>query len=94
MVNLSALAKRVEAAHFPDPIASCDPPTTSGESVNTPNPCFIIYFVDLSYIPSVASYDLSHKSEFSNDVRQQLFTTFIHSCQSSLSGKFTWSKSH
>ena len=33
-VNLTALAKRVEAAHFPDPTASRDPPTTtSGESV-------------------------------------------------------------
>ena len=32
-VNLTALAKKVEAAHFPDPTASCDPPTTSGESV-------------------------------------------------------------
>ena len=32
-VNLIALAKRVEAAHFPDPTASRDPPTTSGESV-------------------------------------------------------------
>ena len=31
-VNLTALAKRVEAAHFPDPTASRDPPTTSGES--------------------------------------------------------------
>ena len=33
IVNLTALAKRVEAAHFPDPTASRDPPTTSGESV-------------------------------------------------------------
>ena len=33
VVNLTALAKRVEAAHFPDPTASRDPPTTSGESV-------------------------------------------------------------
>ena len=33
IVNLTALAKRVEAAHFPDPNASCDPPITSGESV-------------------------------------------------------------
>ena len=33
LVNLTALAKRVEAAHFPDPTASRDPPTTSGESV-------------------------------------------------------------
>ena len=32
-VNLTALAKRVEAAHFPDFTASCDPPTTSGECV-------------------------------------------------------------
>ena len=32
-VNLTALAKRVEAAHFPNPTASRDPPTTSGESV-------------------------------------------------------------
>ena len=38
VVNLTALAKRVEAAHFPDPTASRDPPTiaveptTSGES--------------------------------------------------------------
>ena len=31
-VNLTGLAKRVEAAHFPDPTASRDPPTTSGES--------------------------------------------------------------
>ena len=31
--NLTALAKRVEAAHFPDPTASRDLPTTSGESV-------------------------------------------------------------
>ena len=31
--NLTALAKRVEAAHFPDPTASRDPPTPSGESV-------------------------------------------------------------
>ena len=38
-VNLTVLAKRVEAAHFPDPTASRDPPTTSGESANTPNPC-------------------------------------------------------
>ena len=30
-VNLTALAKRVEEAHFPDPTASRDPPTTSGE---------------------------------------------------------------
>ena len=30
IVNLTALAKRVEAAHFPDPTASRDPPTTSG----------------------------------------------------------------
>ena len=37
-VNLTALAKRVEAAHFPDPTASRDPSTTSGESANTPNP--------------------------------------------------------
>ena len=46
-VNLIALAKRVEAAHFPDPTASRDPPTTSGESVNTPKPQalkpFILY---------------------------------------------------
>ena len=33
IVNLTALAKRVEAAHFPDPTASPDPPTTSCESV-------------------------------------------------------------
>ena len=33
IVNLTALAKRVEAAHFPDPTASRDPPTTSGECV-------------------------------------------------------------
>ena len=33
IVNLTALAKRVEAVHFPDPTASRDPPTTSGESV-------------------------------------------------------------
>ena len=39
IVNLTALAKRVEAAHFPDPTASRDPPTTSGESANPPNPC-------------------------------------------------------
>ena len=38
IVNLTALAKRVEAAHFPDPTASRDPPTiavkptTSGKS--------------------------------------------------------------
>ena len=32
IVNLTALAKRVEAAHFPDPTASRGPPTTSGES--------------------------------------------------------------
>ena len=32
-VNLTNLAKRVEAAHFPDPTASRDPPNTSGESV-------------------------------------------------------------
>ena len=32
-VNLTVLAKRVEAAHFPDPTASRDPPTTSCESV-------------------------------------------------------------
>ena len=32
-VNLPALAKRVEAAHFPDPTASRDPLTTSGELV-------------------------------------------------------------
>ena len=31
--NLTALAKRVEAAHFPDPTALRDLPTTSGESV-------------------------------------------------------------
>ena len=37
-VNLTALAKRVEVAHFPDPTASRDPSTTSGESANTPNP--------------------------------------------------------
>ena len=33
IVNLTALSKRVEAAHFPDPTASRDPLTTSGESV-------------------------------------------------------------
>ena len=33
MVNLTNLAKRVEAVRFPDPTASCDPPNTSGESV-------------------------------------------------------------
>ena len=33
IVNLTALAKRVEAAHFLDPTASRDPPATSGESV-------------------------------------------------------------
>ena len=33
VVNLIALAKRVEAAHFPVPTASSDPPTTSGECV-------------------------------------------------------------
>ena len=32
-VNLTALAKKVEAAHFPDPTALRDPLTTSGESV-------------------------------------------------------------
>ena len=37
VVNLTALAKRVEAAHFPDPTVPCDPETTSGESANTPN---------------------------------------------------------
>ena len=35
IVNLTALAKRVEAAHFPDPTASRDALTTSGESANT-----------------------------------------------------------
>ena len=44
IVNLTALAKRVEAAHFPDTTASCDPPTTSGESVNTPK---LIIFASL-----------------------------------------------
>ena len=33
IVNLIPLAKRVEAAHFPDPTASRNPPTTSGQSV-------------------------------------------------------------
>ena len=33
IVNLIALAKRVEAAHFPDPTTSRHSPTTSGESV-------------------------------------------------------------
>ena len=32
-INLTSLAKRAEAAHFSDPTASCDLPTTSGESV-------------------------------------------------------------
>ena len=32
-VNLTALANKVEAAHFPHPTASRDPPTTSCESV-------------------------------------------------------------
>ena len=44
-VNLTALAKRVEAAHFPDPTASRDPPTTSGKSANTPNPCLQTYHI-------------------------------------------------
>ena len=35
IVNLTALAKRVEAAHFPDPTSSRSPPTTSGESCET-----------------------------------------------------------
>ena len=38
-VNLTALAKRVEAAHFPDPSASRDPPNTSGESVTESGGC-------------------------------------------------------
>ena len=53
-VNLTALAKRVEAAHFPDPTASRDPPTTSGESANTPNPylqtCHILQLLQPMYI--------------------------------------------
>ena len=32
-VNLTALAKRVEAAHFPDPTATQPPPPATGESV-------------------------------------------------------------
>ena len=32
-VNLTALAKKIEATHFPDPTASHDPPATSGECV-------------------------------------------------------------
>ena len=33
LVSLKSLAKRVEAAHFPDLTASCEPPTSSGECV-------------------------------------------------------------
>ena len=32
-VNLTALAERVEAAHFPDPMATLPPPPATGESV-------------------------------------------------------------
>ena len=32
-VNLTALAERVEAAHFPDPTATRPPPPATGESV-------------------------------------------------------------
>ena len=32
-VNLTALAERVEAAHFPDPTATRPPPQATGESV-------------------------------------------------------------
>ena len=33
IVNLTALAERVEAAHFPDPTATLPPPPATGESV-------------------------------------------------------------
>ena len=33
VVNLTALAERVEAAHFPDPTATRPPPPATGESV-------------------------------------------------------------
>ena len=33
VVNLTALAERVEAAHFPDPTATRPPPRATGESV-------------------------------------------------------------
>ena len=33
VVNLTALAERVEAAHFPDPTATQPPPPATGESV-------------------------------------------------------------
>ena len=36
-VNLTALARRVEAAHFPDPTATCDVvPETTGKSLSVP----------------------------------------------------------
>ena len=43
IVNLTALAKRMEAAHFHDPTASRDPPTTtSGEPVDVSKTQFTV----------------------------------------------------
>ena len=55
-VNLKALAKRVEAAHFPDPTASRGPPTTSGESVTD------VSNTQFTVVSTLVQYKMLHHS--------------------------------
>ena len=43
IVNLTALAERVEAAHFPDPMATRPPPSATGESFTRQSTSSVIY---------------------------------------------------
>ena len=81
IVNLTALAKRVEAAHFPDPTASCDPPTTSGESTNTHKPTIEIC--------NPAGEGTSNNFRDLESQLSAVLPSNVLSHQSSSSGKFT-----
>ena len=90
-VNLTALAKRVEAAHFPDPTASRDPPTTSGESVNT-HQSNLSHFAVSSSLPSPAVTPGERSNNSASDATPQPLSVPPSNTQSnppSLSGKFT-----
>ena len=94
IVNLTALAKRVEAAHFPDPTASRDPPTTSGESANTPNPCLQTChnFAVSSSLPSPAVTPGERSNNSASDATphpRSLPPSNTQSNPPSLFGKFT-----
>ena len=89
-VNLRALAKSVEKAHFPDPTASRDLPTTSGESANTPNQT--CHFAISSTLPSPAVTSGERSNNSASDATLQPLSVPPSNTQSnplSLSGKFT-----